>query len=61
MSYIRPSYSTTTAGVFMVAKHYQIDPAAIFEWPYRLFIDALENLQVLAEVDRVRQRLMDKS
>ena len=45
----------------MVAKHYQIDPASIFDWPYRLFIDALENLQVLSEVDRVRQRLLDKS
>ena len=45
----------------MIAKHYQIDPNAIFDWPYRLFIDALENLQVVAEIERVQHRLIDKS
>lgn len=45
----------------MIAKHFRIDPNQIYDWPYWLFLDALEHLHVTAEIERVQQRLLDKS
>jgi hypothetical protein len=48
-------------GVFVVAEHFNISPSEILtRWSYPLFVDSLERLAVLNEIEHRRAKLMEQ-
>jgi len=48
-------------GVFSVAEHFNISPADILtKWSYPIFIDSIERLSVLNEIESRKAKLMEQ-
>ena len=47
-------------GVFAVSEHFNISPSEILtKWSYPLFVDSIERLSVLNEIETRRAKLME--
>jgi len=59
---VRPSYDTNRANILAVARSFQCSPAEVmYQWPYYLYLDALESMHVDAEKNARIQRAQEET